>query len=72
MNETWVYRGIVLFLLLIQNIDCGYSLEKPRPGGSNEYKTINVLSEIIHFFPMKYSVFFHLKNFCIVVIGKFL
>ena len=30
------YAGVYLFfLLLLQNIDCGYSLEPPRRGGSN-------------------------------------
>ena len=24
-------------MLLLKNIDCGYSLEPPRRGGSNEY-----------------------------------
>ena len=32
------------FLVSAQNIDCGYSLELPRRGGSNEYPTICVLS----------------------------
>ena len=32
------YAGVyLLFLFLLQNIDCGYSLEPPRRGGSNEY-----------------------------------
>ena len=26
-----------IFLIFAQNIDCGYTLEPPRPGGSNEY-----------------------------------
>ena len=26
-----------IFLILAQNIDCGYTLEPPRRGGSNEY-----------------------------------
>ena len=26
-----------IFLIFAQNIDCGYTLETPRPGGSNEY-----------------------------------
>ena len=26
-----------IFLIFAQNIDCGYSLEPPRWGGSNEY-----------------------------------
>ena len=32
------YAGVYLFfLVLLQNIDCGYSLEPPRRGGSNVY-----------------------------------
>ena len=32
------YAGVyVFFLFLLQNIDCGYSLEQPRRGGSNVY-----------------------------------
>ena len=32
------YAGLYLFyLILLQNIDCGYSLELPRRGGSNVY-----------------------------------
>ena len=32
------YAGVYLiFLFLLQNIDCGYSLEPPRRGGSNVY-----------------------------------
>ena len=29
---------IFFFIFLAQNIDCGYSLEPPRRGGSNEYQ----------------------------------
>ena len=27
----------IIFLFLLKNINCGYSLEPPRRGGSNEY-----------------------------------
>ena len=27
----------IIFLISVQNIDCGYSLEPPHRGGSNEY-----------------------------------
>ena len=30
-----LYRGIPIFLFLIQNIHCGYPLEPPQRGGSN-------------------------------------
>ena len=29
-----------IFLISAQNIDCGYSLEPPRRGGSNEYHNL--------------------------------
>ena len=36
--EKLGYVGVYLFFLfLLQNIDCGYSLEPPRRGGSNVY-----------------------------------
>ena len=28
---------MIFFLIFAQNIDCGYKLESPRRGGSNEY-----------------------------------
>ena len=31
------FTGVIIFLISVQNIDCGYSLEPPRRGGSNEY-----------------------------------
>ena len=54
-------QGYTLFLLfLLKNIDCGYSLEPPRRGGSNEYpqsmfwteiwEISEFLSEILPFF----------------------
>ena len=33
-----------IFLIFAQNIDCGYSLEPPRRGGSNEYPQSMFLS----------------------------
>ena len=30
-------RVSIIFLILSKKIDCGYSLEPPRRGGSNEY-----------------------------------
>ena len=50
----------LFFLFLIKNIDCGYLLEPPRRGGSNEcpqsifwaeiWKISEFLSENLHFF----------------------
>ena len=37
-SKTGICRGIpIFFLFLLQSIDCGYSLEPPRRGGSNVY-----------------------------------
>ena len=33
-----------IFHIPAQNIDCGYSLEPPRRGGSNEYPQFMILS----------------------------
>ena len=30
------FTGVNIIFLLLENIDCGYSLEPPRRGGSNE------------------------------------
>ena len=58
-SKNGVCRGIPIFLFLLQNIDCGYSLEPPRRGGSNVYPQsmlwakINVPMKIIDFWPEK-------------------
>ena len=37
-SKTGVYKDTyIIFFILLKNIDCGYSLEPPRRGGSNEY-----------------------------------
>ena len=35
--ETFQLKILDIFLIFAQNIDCGYTLEPPRRGGSNEY-----------------------------------
>ena len=35
--EIFRYKNSDIFHISAQNIDCGYSLEPPRWGGSNEY-----------------------------------
>ena len=35
--ENFQLKKIDIFLIFAQNIDCGYTLEPPRRGGSNEY-----------------------------------
>ena len=41
LGFTGVY---IIFHISAQNIDCGYSLEPPRRGGSNEYPQSMFLS----------------------------
>ena len=36
-NEKFQIKNSDIFHISAQNIDCGYSLEPPRRGGSNEY-----------------------------------
>ena len=36
-NENVHPKFFDIFLIFAQNIDCGYTLEPPRRGGSNEY-----------------------------------
>ena len=36
-NENFHWKNFDILLIFAQNIDCGYTLEPPRRGGSNEY-----------------------------------
>ena len=36
-NENFQIKNSDIFHVSAQNIDCGYSLEMPQQGGSNEY-----------------------------------
>ena len=36
-NENFPLKNFDIFLIFAQNIDCGYTLELPCRGGSNEY-----------------------------------
>ena len=57
LGFTGVY---IIFLISAQNIDCGYSLELPWRGGSNEYPQSIFWAEIwkrSEFFIWKFSVF---------------
>ena len=57
LGFTGVY---IIFLISAQNIDCGYSLEPPRRGDSNEYQQSMFWAEIrkiSEFFIWKFSVF---------------
>ena len=57
LGFTGVY---IIFLISTQNIDCGFSLEPPHQGGSNEYQQFMFWAEIwknIRVFIWKLSVF---------------
>ena len=77
LNATFIKKNLGLqeytlfFLFLLRNIDCGYWLEPPRRGGSNEYqqsmflrsymKNIRVffLSENFQFLEVKISIYLY-------------
>ena len=77
LNPTFIqklgFAGVYLFFLfLLQNIDCGYSLETPRRGGSNVYPQ-SVLSknkENIKKFQLEIFPFLKLK-ISVYCMGKF-
>ena len=61
---NWGLQGYALFFLfLLKNIDCGYSLEMPRRGGSNEYTQTMFWAEI-----WKISEFLSIFNFQFLVV----
>ena len=43
-NESFQIKILIFFPISAQNIDCGYTLEAPRRGGSNEYPQSMYLS----------------------------
>ena len=45
-NENFQIKKNDIFHISAQNIDCGYSLEPPRRGGSNEYPQSMFWAEI--------------------------
>ena len=54
----------IIFLTSVQNIDCRYSLEPPRRGGSNEYPQSIFWAEmwkLSGFFIWKFSIFMVVK-----------
>ena len=44
-NENFQRKMLIFFHISAQNIDCGYSLEPPWRGGSNEYPQSMFLSK---------------------------
>ena len=76
LGFTGVY---IIFLFLLKNIDCGYSLEPPRRGGSNEYpqsmfwaeiwKISVFFSEHFYFLVVKFSLYLNRRVFVMVSWG---
>ena len=58
------FTGVnIIFLISAQNIDCGYTLEPPRRGGSNEYPQSMFLSENFKFLEVKFSIHLNMRLF---------
>ena len=52
------FTGVdIIFLISAQNIDCGYSLEPPRRGGSNEYPQSVFWTEVWKISDLKILIF---------------
>ena len=45
-TESFQIKNSDIFIISAQNIDCGYLLEPPRRGGSNEYQQSIFWAEI--------------------------
>ena len=48
-TKKWKFsdkKSLIFFIFLLKNIDCGYSLEPPRRGVSNEYPQTMFWAEI--------------------------
>ena len=43
-TNTFQIKILIFFIFLLKKVDCGYSLEPPRRGGSNEYPQSMFLS----------------------------
>ena len=59
-NENFQIKNSDIFHISDQNIDCGYSLEPPRRGGSNEYPQSMFLSrnKKINVYPCKRQLYY--------------
>ena len=58
-TEIFQIKNSDIFHISAQNIDCGYSLEPPRQGGSNEYK--QYLAEIRKIMYTPVNQFYYIK-----------
>ena len=65
-SKNWKFsdKNSDIFHISVQNIDCGYSLEPPRRGGSNEYPQSMFLSR-----NMKNNVYSWKPQFYYIKVG---
>ena len=63
-NENFQRKNSDIFHFSTQKIDCGYSLEPPRRGGSNEYPQSMFLSR-----NKKNNVYPYKPQFCYIKVG---
>ena len=63
-NENFPKKNTDIFHISVQNIDCGYSLEPPRRGDSNEYPKSMFLSR-----NKKNNVYPCKPQFCYIKVG---
>ena len=65
-TQNWMFsdKNSDIFHISAQNIDCGYSLEPPRRGGSNEYQQSMFLNRYKknYVYPCKHQ-FYYIKGF---------
>ena len=59
-NENFQIKNSDIFHISAQNIDCGYSLEPPRRGGSNEYPQSLIRNKKNNVYPCK-PQFYYIK-----------
>ena len=75
-SKNWKFldkKTLIFFHISAQNIDCGYSLEPPQRGSSNEYpqsmfwaeiwKYLSFLSENVQFLEVKFSIYLNRRVF---------
>ena len=63
-TENFQIKNLIFFHISAQNIDCGYSLEPPRRGGSNEYPQSIFLSG-----NKENNVYPYKPQFCYIKVG---
>ena len=60
-NENFQIKNLIFFHISALNIDCGYSLEPPRRGRSNEYPQSMFGAEIRNIMYTPVTPFYYIK-----------